>query len=89
MPTVGDPCKQCRQEPDLLQGSHAWRGVIYHSSLAGLKDLRCIGAETLFNLRRVMDLPIHYLMTDQDSDEPSPEVQMPTTRLILPTWRSC
>lgn len=70
MPTVGERVKTRRLELGLSQDALAEKAGISKSFLSDLENnRRSIGAETLLDLGRAMDLSLDYLMTGEASDD--------------------
>lgn len=84
MPTVGDRIKHRRRKLGLSQDALALRAGISKSFLSDLETgKRSVGAETLLDLGRAMDLSLDFLMTGQVSGDPKPEVPIPAALAAL------
>jgi transcriptional regulator with XRE-family HTH domain len=78
MSTVGQRVKQRRRELGMSQDALAKRAGISKSFLSDLETgKRSLGAETLLDLARAMDLSLDYLMTGNESSSQKPEAQIP------------
>lgn len=78
MTTVGQRVRQRRRELGMSQDALAQRAGISKSFLSDLETgKRSLGAETLLDLARAMDLSLDYLMTGRESGRDKPEVQIP------------
>ena len=80
MPTIGERIKHRRLELGLSQEALAQRAGISTSFLSDLETgKRSVGAETLLDLGRAMGVSLDLLMTGQASEDPKPNVQIPTS----------
>lgn len=80
MTTVGQRVRQHRRELGMSQDALAQRAGISKSFLSDLETgKRSLGAETLLDLARAMDLSLDYLMTGEESSNQGPEVQIPAS----------
>jgi transcriptional regulator with XRE-family HTH domain len=78
MPTIGERIKNRRLELGLSQDTLAQQAGISKSFLSDLETgKRSIGAETLLDLGRAMNVSLDFLMSGEESGDPKPDVQMP------------
>jgi len=78
--TVGDRIKKRRNELGWTQDVLAEKAGISKSFLSDLKNAkRSVGADTLLDIGRVLSLSLDFLMTGEQTETESTEVQIPST----------
>ena len=79
MPSVGERIKKRRNELGWTQDVLAQKAGISKSFLSDLENgKRNVGADTLYDIARVLSLSLDYLMTGKEGEgEPPSEVQIP------------
>ena len=81
MPTVGQRIRKRRTELGWTQDVLAKKAGISKSFLSDLENgKRNVGADTLYDIARVLSLSLDYLMTGKEGEtEPASEVQIPAS----------
>jgi transcriptional regulator with XRE-family HTH domain len=79
MPSVGERIKKRRNELGWTQDVLGQKAGISKSFLSDLENgKRNVGADTLYDIARVLSLSLDYLMTGKEGEtEPASEVQIP------------
>ena len=81
MASVGERIKKRRNELSWTQDVLAQKAGVSKSFLSDLENgKRNVGADTLFDIARVLSLSLDYLMTGKEGEtEPASEVQIPAS----------
>ena len=80
MASVGDRIRERRKQLGWTQDELVRKAGISKGFLSNLENSkRSVGAETLYDLARALDLSLDFLMTGSDVDAPAQDVQIPKT----------